>query len=186
MSDDTSSAAPLVDAVPDGERLHDLIATLPVSRDSVFRLLKVLGIETEKGPAPGGKGRVAWISTSDAARLREAAAAVSRGATIASFAGPLVTSPQRGQTPPTLPSEPLAPDSADAGHHADLLQRIEAAEAAARVGFPLSTAELSWIVGVRPGSPIVRRAGLRADRLARNLWRLSVAADSGDRPDPAP
>jgi hypothetical protein len=168
--------------VPAGERLSSLIERLPLSRGSVFELVRALGIETEKGPGPEGRGRVAWLNATDAARLEDAAREVAAGRLrIADAGGALAPSPQRRQIPPSLPTEAPAasPDSADG---AGLLQRIKAAEAAARVGFPLSTAEVAWILGARPGGPVVTRAGLQAVRLARNVWRLQSAA-SGESAD---
>ncbi len=175
-----TDSARAVDAVPDGERLSSLIERLPLSRGSVFELVRALGIETTKGPGPGGRGRVAWLSAADAARLEDAAAEVAAGRLrIADAGGSLAPSPQRPETPPTLPTEAPSADSADG---AGLLQRIQAAAAAARVGFPLSTAEVAWILGAKPGAPVVTRAGLRAERMARNVWRLQSAesAESGD------
>ncbi len=178
-----TDSARAVDAVPDGERLSSLIERLPLSRGSVFELVRALGIETAKGPGPGGRGRVAWLSAADAARLEDAAAEVAAGRLrIADAGGALAPSPQHPQTPPTLPTEAPSAASADSADGAGLLQRIQAAEAAARVGFPLSTAEVAWILGAKPGAPVVARAGLRAERMARNVWRLQSAesADSGD------
>lgn len=57
-----TDSARAVDAVPDGKRLSSLIERLPISRGSVFELVRVLGIESMKGPDPGGHGRVAWLS----------------------------------------------------------------------------------------------------------------------------
>ena len=163
--------------------MSSLIERLPLSRGSVFELVRALGIETAKGPGPGGRGRVAWLSAADAVRLEDAAAEVAAGRLrIADAGGALAPSPQRPQTPPTLPTEAPSAASADSADGAGLLQRIQAAEAAARVGFPLSTAEVAWILGAKPGAPVVARAGLRAERMARNVWRLQSAesADSGD------
>lgn len=64
---------------PDGVRLSDLTAGLPLSRDSVFKLIKALGLTTTKGPGPDGRGRLAWLSSAEAARLEAAALAVHRG-----------------------------------------------------------------------------------------------------------
>ena len=181
-----TDSARAVDAVPDGERLSSLIERLPISRGSVFELVRVMGIETMKGPAPGGRGRVAWLSAADVARLKDAAQEVSAGRLrIADAGGALAPSPQHPGTPPTLPTLPTeAPfaGSADSADGAGLLQRIQAAEAAARVGFPLSTSELAWILGARPGAAVVTRADLRAERTARNVWRLrsAASAESGD------
>lgn len=163
--------------------MSSLIERLPLSRGSVFELVRALGIETAKGPGPGGRGRVAWLSAADAVRLEDAAHEVAAGRLrIADAGGALAPSPQHPQTPPTLPTEAPSAASADSADGAGLLQRIQAAEAAARVGFPLSTAEVAWILGAKPGAPVVARAGLRAERMARNVWRLQSAesADSGD------
>lgn len=63
----------------DGVKLSDLTAGLPLSRDSVFKLIKALGLTTTKGPGPDGRGRLAWLSLAEAARLEAAALAVHRG-----------------------------------------------------------------------------------------------------------
>ena len=75
MSADSGDAA----ATVDGIRLAELIGQLPLSRGSVFELIKALGITTQKGAGPGGKGRVAWVSSDDADRLTTASARVHRG-----------------------------------------------------------------------------------------------------------
>lgn len=162
-------------AAVDGVRLAELVEQLPLSRGSVFELLKVLGITTVKGPGPGGRGRVAWVSDADATRLTEAAGRVHRGEVrIADLAGGL----QRLATPPTASAAPSAasPDSADPG---PFLARLEAAERAISSGLGLSTAETTWILGVRPGSSPLTRGGITAVRTGWNCWRLR-SADSGD------
>jgi hypothetical protein len=181
MSSDSADGAdksPAVEVIVDGIPLADLFRQLPLSRGSVFELIKALGIVTTSGKGPGGKGRVSWVSGADVARLREAAAAVHRKERkIADFAHGL----QRQQLPRTLAPEP----SAESEDHADarqLLRRLDAAEKALRMGFPLTTAELTWILGVRPGAGIVTRAGIQASRNGRNVWRLELSADSPDEP----
>ncbi|MEB3332277.1 MAG: hypothetical protein VKI83_07300 [Synechococcaceae cyanobacterium] len=56
---------------------------------------------------------------------------------------------------------------------AGLRQRLELVRLALETGAPLSTAELSQLLGARPGGPLVERGGLRARRLGRNIWTLS-------------
>ena len=175
----SADSAAAADAVADGVRLAELIAALPLSRGSIFELVKALGIETTKGPGPGGRGRVAWLSGADAERLEDAAREVDAGRRrISDYAAGLSVSPP---TPPTLPTVPSTA-SADSADGADLLQRMEAADRALVTGFPLSTAELCWIIGARPGGPVVVRGGLRADRLARNVWRLSAVSSESAHP----
>jgi hypothetical protein len=69
-----ANAAPV-----DGVLLAELMKVLPVSRGSVYELVKALGIAKTKGPGSDGRGRVAWVSAPDADRLAEAAQRVARG-----------------------------------------------------------------------------------------------------------
>ena len=169
------------DAVADGIRLAELIEQLPLSRGSIFELVKVLGIVTTKGPGPGGKGRVGWLTGTDADRLAEAAALVHSGkARIADLAGGL----QRLPTPQTLQTAPQAASapSADSADPAPFLARLEAAERAIASGLGLTTAEISWILGVRPGGSPLTRGGIVATRTGWNCWRLeSVGRVAGLR-----
>jgi hypothetical protein len=152
------------DAAADGVRLSELIAALPLSRGSVFELIKALGITTDKGPGPEGRGRVAWVGAKEADRLADAAARVHRGeVTIGSL-----TALQKA--PATASGYSAA--SADP---APFLARLEAAERAIASGLGLSTTEVTWILGVKPGAAVVTRGGITATRTGWNCWRLTVA-----------
>ena len=154
---------------------------LPLSRGSIFELIRALGITTTKGPGPDGKGRVAWLSDRDVARLTEAAFRVDRGEVrIRDLAQSLVTQ----ETPQTALRAPSAA-SADSADHADpqpFLARLEAAERAITSGLGLTTSEASWILGVKPASSPVTRGGITATRTGWNCWRLQ-SADSADSAD---
>ena len=176
-----TESADSADLQPEGARLAELIEMLPLSRGSIFELIKALGIETTRGPGPDGKGRVAWLSDRDVARLSEAAFRVDRGEVrIKDLAQSLATQ----ETPQTALRAPSAA-SADSADHADpapFLARLEAAERAITSGLGLTTAEVSWILGVKPASSPVTRGGITATRTGCNCWRLQSAdsADSGD------
>lgn len=158
-------------AAVDGVRLAELVEQLPLSRSSVFELVKALGITTTKGPGPDGRGRVAWVNTTDATRLEEAAHRVHRGdVRIADLAGGL----QRLETPQTAMQTGSTP-SADSADPAPFLARLEAAERAIASGLGLTTAETAWILGVRPGSTPLTRGGITATRTSKNCWRLQSA-----------
>ena len=58
---------------------------------------------------------------------------------------------------------------------AALRQRLELTQLALQTGAPLSTAEVTYLMGARPGSAEVERGGLRARRVSRNVWKLSEA-----------
>jgi hypothetical protein len=178
VSPDSPDAA---DSTADGVRLAELVDQLPLSRSSVFELVKALGISTTKGPGVGGRGRVAWVNSADADRLNVAAQRVHRGEVrIADLAHGL----QRPPTPQTPQTAPVAvsagsPDSPDA---APFLARLEAAERAIRSGLGLTTNETAWILGVKPGGSPLNRGGITAIRTGWNCWRL-VSAESADSPD---
>ena len=54
----------------------------------------------------------------------------------------------------------------------ELRQRLELTSLAIDTGAPLSTSEVSKLLGVRPGSAKVERGGLIAKKISRNVWRL--------------
>jgi hypothetical protein len=71
-------------------------------------------------------------------------------------------------------------NDAEDGGQADLgslRQRLELTQLALQTGAPLSTAEVSALLGARPGGATVERGGLRARRLSRNVWKLSRAGE---------
>ncbi len=69
-----------------------------------------------------------------------------------------------------------AEDGGQADVHG-LRQRLELVNLALNTGAPLSTAEVTLLLGARPGTPDVERGGLRARRLGRNVWTLSRASE---------
>jgi hypothetical protein len=62
-----------------------------------------------------------------------------------------------------------------------LRQRLELTRLAIETGAPLSTAEVTVLMGARPGGPDVERGGLRARRLSRNVWKLSRGSEESGR-----
>ncbi len=56
-----------------------------------------------------------------------------------------------------------------------LRQRLEITSLAIETGAPLSTSEVTQLLGARPGSTKTVRGGLVAKRLSRNIWKLSRA-----------
>ena len=59
-----------------------------------------------------------------------------------------------------------------------LRNRLELTDLALRTGAPLSTAEVTYLMGARPGSAVVERGGLKARRVSRNVWKLSQGGSS--------
>lgn len=68
---------------------------------------------------------------------------------------------------------------------ASLRQRLELTQLALQTGAPLTTAEVTQLLGVRPTSEAVERGGLKARRLSRNVWKLSRLDDTAGRTDDA-
>ena len=59
-----------------------------------------------------------------------------------------------------------------------LRHRLELTALAIDTGAPLTTNEVSLLLGARPGSETVERGGLKARRVSRNVWKLSRIDDS--------
>ncbi len=75
-------------------------------------------------------------------------------------------------------------NEAEDGGQADLTglrQRLELTQLALETGAPLSTAEVSLLLGARPGAALIERGGLVARRVSRNVWKLSRAAEASER-----
>ena len=62
-----------------------------------------------------------------------------------------------------------------------LRQRLELTSLAIETGAPLTTAEVTVLLGARPGTESVERGGLKARRVSRNVWRLTRVEESEDR-----
>ena len=56
-----------------------------------------------------------------------------------------------------------------------LRQRLELISLAIETGAPLSTSEITQLLGAKPGSSKTERGGLVARRISRNVWKLSKA-----------
>ncbi len=54
-----------------------------------------------------------------------------------------------------------------------LRQRLELVALAIETGSPLSTSEVSYLLGAKPGSSKTTRGGLLAQKISRNVWKLS-------------
>ena len=67
----------------------------------------------------------------------------------------------------------LETDSSDAERIRQLRQRLELTSLAIETGAPLTTAEVSFLMGAKPGGDRVERGGLVARKISRNVWRIS-------------
>ena len=71
-----------------------------------------------------------------------------------------------------------ASGNADSELMRQLRQRLELTSLAIETGAPLTTTEVSKLLGARPGTERVERGGLVARRVSRNVWRLSKTEES--------
>jgi len=54
-----------------------------------------------------------------------------------------------------------------------LRDRLELTQLAIQTGAPLTTAEVSFLMGAKPGKKNVERGGLVATKISRNIWKIS-------------
>ena len=55
----------------------------------------------------------------------------------------------------------------------NLRDRLELTQLAINTGAPLTTSEVTALIGAKPGKSKLERAGLLATKIARNIWKLS-------------
>ena len=58
----------------------------------------------------------------------------------------------------------------------NLRDRLELTELALNTGAPLTTSEITTLIGAKPGKSKLERGGLLATKIARNVWKLSKAS----------
>ncbi len=62
----------------------------------------------------------------------------------------------------------------------NLRNRLELTELAIKTGAPLSTSEVSILMGAKPGKSKVERGGLLATKISRNVWKISKLNDENN------
>ena len=67
----------------------------------------------------------------------------------------------------------LVDDKSDQSNLKNLRDRLELTELAINTGAPLTTSEVSILMGAKPGKSKIERGGLLATKVARNVWKLS-------------
>lgn len=174
----------VIEATPAGLLFADWIAARGCSRSTAYRMRDELGIRPERRRR--GTAVDVWISAADEALLNayaealaqgmsrsDALAAVGRPGALApaSAPGPMVPSESDGPGPlDPMESDGLAETEAEALLR--LRRRLAALRDAVDLGAPLSTAEVSLLLGARPGGGEVVRGRLRAVRQRRNVWTV--------------
>ena len=67
----------------------------------------------------------------------------------------------------------LIGDKSDKANLKNLRERLELTELALNTGAPLTTSEITTLIGAKPGKSKLERGGLLATKIARNVWKLS-------------
>jgi len=94
-----------------------------------------------------------------------------------SLLGRMASQPNSGE--PQWPWSQL--EDGDERRLALLQRRLETITLAINIGAPLRTHEVGVLLGVRPGSDRIRRGDVLAQRLSRNVWRLSRCGNGAER-----
>ena len=74
----------------------------------------------------------------------------------------------------------LIDDNQDKVNLKKLRDRLELTELAIKTGAPLSTSEVSSLIGSKPGKSRVERGGLLATKISRNVWKISKMKDENN------
>ena len=67
----------------------------------------------------------------------------------------------------------LIDDNKDLQNMKNLRNRLELIDLAIKTGAPISTAEVSFLMGAKPGKSRVERGGLIAIKVSRNVWKIA-------------
>ena len=67
----------------------------------------------------------------------------------------------------------LTDDNKDLQNMKNFRNRLELIDLAIKTGAPISTAEVSFLMGAKPGKSRVERGGLTAIKVSRNVWRIT-------------
>ncbi len=138
-----------IEALPSGQRLSEWIEAAPIGKTASYELMKALGITPAKARFPGSAAAVSVLSAEQLVIMDRAAEKVAAGQSIADLTAIIAR-------PRTTVNEP---DEAQGGKvtakdRAELMARIDLAERAMTSGFPLTTAEVVWILGGPPGAKV--------------------------------
>jgi hypothetical protein len=179
-----------IDATPAGCLFSDWIARRGVSKSTAYGWRAFLGIETERRRV--GTRIEVWLSAEQEALMNAYGDALARGLSAhaaleavgrpilplesdgAAGLVPVESSGLAGVAPLESDGpEPAAPVESDGVQRTlTLRRRLAALRDAVELGAPLSTAEVSLLLGARPGGDVVVRGRLRAVRERRNVWTI--------------
>ena len=67
----------------------------------------------------------------------------------------------------------LEEDKSEKVNLKNLRDRLELTQLAINTGAPLTTSEVTVLIGAKPGKSKLERAGLLATKIARNVWKIS-------------
>ena len=67
----------------------------------------------------------------------------------------------------------LIEDNKDLRNLKNFRERLELIDLAIKTGAPISTAEVSFLMGAKPGKSKIERAGLVAIKVSRNVWKIA-------------
>lgn len=175
-----------LDATPSGCLFADWIQRKGVSKSTAYQWRSALGIKPEKRRV--GTRVEVWLTADQEALLEAYGEALGRGLPAADALAavgcstPMESDGIAGIVPVESSGISRAAPVESDGIHApapvesDGIQQLRARLAALRdaveLGAPLTTAEVSALLGARPGGTEVVRGRLRAVREARNCWTI--------------
>jgi len=163
-------------AVPDGMTLSGWWENRKVPRSTAFKLAKIAGIKPGKERVDGSRSPVSFLNAEQVAAMDALHRQMQdNGKTLTQLESALATlrRPETAQTPAQPAPEPVAADLSG-----DVLKRLQAGQLAMETGLPITTAEIAWLIGARPGGDVVERGRVVARKHGRNCWTLETAQDA--------
>ncbi len=174
-----------VPTFPDGLRLSEWIESRGMTRSTAYSLLRLAGIEPEVRQVEGTRKHASFLTALQLPVMDAMVHHLSNGLSPAEVAamvqaGTVLPDVAQESKPPAEVSDvsgEQSPDGQEAVHPLSLIERLEAVQLAIETGAPLSTADVSVLLGARLGGEAVTRGRVTARHRGHNVWTLEPSQD---------
>jgi hypothetical protein len=170
-------------AIPDGLRLSKWIESRGLCRSTAYRLLRLAEIEPEIGKVEGSRKPACFLTAVQLQVMDAMVKHLCDGLSIAEVtamvqAGEILPNPVEDLSPSLAPAlGDRSPSDLGAVHTLSLTERLQAIRLALDTGAPLSTADVTVLLGARLGGEAVTRGRITARHRGSNVWTLEPSQD---------
>lgn len=170
-------------AIPDGLRLSKWIESRGLCRSTAYRLLRLAEIEPDIRKLDGSRKSASFLTAVQLQVMDAMVKHLSGGLSLAEVTamvqdgGILPNQAEDLNLPLASATGDLSPGDLEPAHSLNLTERLQAIRLALDTGAPLSTADVTVLLGARLGGEVVTRGRITARRRGSNIWTLEPSQD---------